>query len=293
MERVHMDNMITGHYLKPKRTERDTMNLDFYIPKKLEGISPIIWEQTSDSSLNWQMLPQGLISLTFNFEDPWTFHSERFTNKSSNPTEKFAFLCGLNTKPLKVSFPHIKTMGITLYPIAANLVFGIPCSELVDLAVNGEDILSHHMDRMENEIRELPDFSSRAVWLENFIYSIIQNNTDFSIAIKISKLLDQLIYRKINGYSADLYRLTGYSRMHTYRIFKDWFGLSPSQAVSIRQFNHTLENMHQEYDTLTKIALRNGYYDQAHFIRMFRQYAGMTPREYVKHKTHIVGQLPF
>jgi AraC-like DNA-binding protein len=81
--------------------------------------------------------------------------------------------------------------------------------------------------------------------------------------------------------------------MHTYRLFKDWLGLSPSQAISMKQFIYSLDQMHQEHENLTQIALANGYYDQPHFIRAFRKFAEMTPRQYLNNKTQIVGQLPF
>lgn len=269
------------------------MNFDLYIPKKLEGISPMIWELAADSPRNWQMLPEGLISLTFKLNGPWKLHSDLFTEKSYNPTEKLAFICGLQTKPIKVSFSDVTIMGVSMYPIAAKLLFGIPCSELVNWAVSTADMLPEHMSMIENKIQELPDFTSRAKWLEDFVYSILQNHSDLSIAVKISQLLDHITHQRVLGDTVDLYSLTGYSRMHTYRLFKDWMGLSPSQAISMRQFTHTLENMHYNEETITQIALSNGYYDQSHFIRTFKQFAEMTPLQYLKNKTEIVGQLPF
>lgn len=269
------------------------MNFDSYIPKKLEGISPIIWEMSASDPMNWQMLPESLISLTFKLEGPWKLHSELFTEKSYNPTDKLAFICGLQTKPIKVSFSNVKIMGVGLHPIAAKLLFGIPCSELVNWAVGTEDIFPDHIGMIENEIQELPDFISRAKWLEDFVYSHLHYHADLGLAIKISNLLDHITHHRMIGQPVDLYSLSGYSRMHTYRIFKDWLGLSPSKAIAVRQFNHALENMHYNSETMTQMALTNGYYDQPHFIRAFKQFSGMTPRQYLMNKTEIVGQLPF
>lgn len=269
------------------------MNFDVYIPKKLEGLSPMIWEQTSNSPHHWKLLPDGHLDLIFRFDQPWTIYSEIYTSKSYNPTEYFCFLSGLQTKPIHVSFSHTHEIGVRLNAIAVKVLFGFPCSVLVDWAINGEDILAHNIGMIENTIRDLPDFHSRAIWLENFIYSTIKHHPDFGVAAKLSKLLDQVVTKKISGQPFDICRMTGYSRMHTYRIFKDWFGLPPSQAIAMKQFVLSLEQMHQDHESLAQVALMNGYYDQPHFVRVFKEYAGMTPSQYLKNKTHIVGQLPF
>lgn len=253
----------------------------------------MIWEQTSASAQNWKLLPDGHLDLIFRFDEPWTIFSETYASKSYNPTTQFCFLSGLQTKPINVSFSHTHEIGIRLNPISVKLIFGIPCNELINWAIGGEDVLPKKIGMIEDSIKKLPDFHSRAVWLENFMLTIINDNADFQLATKISKVLKQITSKRLNGEPSDICSLTGYSRMHTHRIFKDWFGLSPLQAVSIKQFIASLEQMHLDNETLTQIALTNGYYDQSHFIRVFKQYAEMTPRQYLKRRTNIVGQLPF
>jgi AraC-like DNA-binding protein len=34
--------------------------------------------------------------------------------------------------------------------------------------------------------------------------------------------------------------------------------------------------------SLTELAYRSGYFDQAHFIKDFKRYTGMTPKQYLK-----------
>lgn len=42
------------------------MNLNFYIPHQLTGVASMIWEQRSDVSQHWKILPNGCIELIFN-----------------------------------------------------------------------------------------------------------------------------------------------------------------------------------------------------------------------------------
>lgn len=251
----------------------------------------MIWEQVADSPHNWKMLPDGHLDLIFKFDKkPWNVYSETYTSKSYNPTENFCFLSGLHTKPINVSFSQVNVIGVRLHAIAIKLIFGFPCSEVVDWSINGDDILSAKLGMVENRLQELPDFMSRALWLEDFILSIIRDNQDFNTAMKIATLLDTMTTR---GQSIDIYSYMGYSRMHTHRIFKNWFGLPPAQAISLKRFVHTLDKMHLADTSLTQMAYENGYYDQAHFIHVFKEYADMTPGKYLKSMTDIVGQLPF
>lgn len=235
------------------------------------------------------MLPDGHLDLIFRFDDkPWKVFSETYNSKSYNPTENFCFLSGLHTKPINVSFAETHVIGVRLHAIAVQLVFGFPSVDVVDWSVNGEDILSGKLGMVEDRLRTLPDFISRALWLEDFVLSLVCDDQDYKSVLKISTLLDTAT---TNGQPCDIYSYTGYSRMHTHRIFKKWFGLPPAQAIALKRFVHTLDQMHLDNSSLTQLAYTNGYYDQSHFIHVFKEYAGMTPGNYLKNKTDIVGQL--
>lgn len=236
------------------------------------------------------MLPEFNIDLIFNLESPWTIHSEFYKNKSYNPTENFCFLSGLHVKPLYVEFPHCHMFGIRLNTIAAHLLFGIHCKELKNWAIEGDSIFGEKIDFIQDKVRGLPDFSTRALWLEEFIYALLTHHSDLGMAVKISSLLDELCNRKSSGHSFCLEDYTGYSRMHTFRIFQKWFGIAPSEALAFRRFEKALNQIHYTSDSLTQIGLNCGFYDQSHFIRVFRKFAEMTPLQYAKVKTGTVGQ---
>lgn len=195
------------------------MESNFYIPEKIKEIAPVIWEQKTDMPQRWKMLPEFNLDLIFNLDQPWTVYSAVYKERSFNPTEKFCFLSGLHTKPLYVEFQHCHMFGIRLNTIAANILFGLPCSELKNWSLEGDEVLKNKIDFLEDKIRSLPDFHSRAVWLEEFIFLLIKNDSDFGLALKISHLLEKLSQQKINDKQISIENYTGYSRMHTNRIF--------------------------------------------------------------------------
>jgi AraC-like DNA-binding protein len=266
------------------------MKFNFYIPEKLKGISPLIWEVTTDQHSNWMFLPEFNIDLAFNLGTPWTIQSNYYKNRSFNPTENFCFLAGLHTKPLAVEFNQCHLFGIRLNTIAANLLFGIQCKDLKNWSVEGNVIFRGKYNYIEDSIRSISDFQTRARWLESFILSSITDEPDLSLAMKITSVLDEITITKLQGKFSKIEDYTGYSRMHTLRIFQKWLGTSPSEALAFKRFESALNQIHFSSENLTQIGLNCGYYDQAHFIHGFKRFAQMTPKEYSNQKSDMVGQ---
>ena len=65
------------------------------------------------------------------------------------------------------------------------------------------------------------------------------------------------------------------------RSFKKEVGITPKQLAGIYQFQSVFRIKHT-VDSLTKLALAAGYYDQSHFIREFKGIAGTSPQSFFK-----------
>jgi AraC-like DNA-binding protein len=76
---------------------------------------------------------------------------------------------------------------------------------------------------------------------------------------------------------ADLSALVGRSDAHFSRSFKRTFGISPHSFVVGRRVELAARYMLTTEETLSEIALRCGFTDQAHLCKHFRQAAGQTP----------------
>lgn len=88
---------------------------------------------------------------------------------------------------------------------------------------------------------------------------------------------------------AEIARYFNYSARYINRLFQEKMGLSVKEFCEIVQMQSVLFRMkNRQYDTLTDLAVEEGYYDQAHFTRKFCQYTGMNPVAYKKmlEKTH-------
>jgi AraC-like DNA-binding protein len=78
-----------------------------------------------------------------------------------------------------------------------------------------------------------------------------------------------------------LARDTGFSRKHVTASFRDRLGMAPKPLARLVRFERVVRRLQNgRYRDLTEVALDGGYFDQAHFIREFRRFAGYTPGEY-------------
>jgi AraC-like DNA-binding protein len=88
----------------------------------------------------------------------------------------------------------------------------------------------------------------------------------------------------------DVARQIGLSQRRFIQIFQEEVGLMPKLFVRIQRFQSALRLIGQEQEW-TNIALRSGYFDQAHFIHDFRTFSGITPTTYLaqwpEHLNHV------
>jgi AraC-like DNA-binding protein len=251
----------------------------------------MIWEQRAEFPANLQILPTGFVELIFNVGPAMDNLHGKLVGESFNPTQHFCFLSGLHTKPLTMSFTRFHVMGVQMHPLAVKAIFGLPCNEVRDWAVLGELILPE-LAEIEDKLRCQGDFLTKARWLENHLLTKIRETGDLHTAFKMQDTIQVAKRRLRLGERVKIESLTGYSRMHTTRLFNDWFGLPPAQTLRLHQFINAVNLFHTSPERLTDIGLQSGFYDQAHFIHTFREFADMTPGEYKKQMLpHLVGQL--
>lgn len=254
------------------------MEFQRYRPTRLPGLVAQIWEQRCATPRRWRILPSGWVELLFRLGPPFSLREARVLEPDAAPIRPFCFLSGLHTGPLDLTFESFHMLGVRLHPVAVRALFGIPCSEVRDGAVDGA-LLLDDVARIEDGLRSAADFGGRARWLEAELGRRLWNAEGLETAERMRELARRLPIGAARPARALQDRL-GYSRTHAHRLFREWLGQSATGAIRLARFVRATATLHTSSDPLTQIGYRAGYYDQPHFIREFRAFSGMTPGEY-------------
>lgn len=78
------------------------------------------------------------------------------------------------------------------------------------------------------------------------------------------------------------------------RRFTAAVGISPKLLARIIRFQNVLQLIESnEFKNFTSIAYEGGFYDQAHFIRDFKDFTGLNPKQYFSENLEMVKHFSF
>lgn len=155
---------------------------------------------------------------------------------------------------------EIDCVEVTLTPLGAYRLFGVPVSELVNQVVDLTELADLHPGRLDESLLRLadrgPEPAGEVAWVWRRLHAAHGN-------VSIGALADEV----------------GWSRRHLVARFRAQVGLAPKTVARLLRFEELLLRL--PGGELAQVAAACGYYDQAHMNRDFREFAGTTPGEYL------------
>jgi AraC-like DNA-binding protein len=77
----------------------------------------------------------------------------------------------------------------------------------------------------------------------------------------------------------DLEKVSNLNRYSVIRQFNQHYGLAPHQYITNVRINFAKTLFKSGY-SFADIAVQSGFYDQSHFTKCFKNYTGVTPKQY-------------
>lgn len=168
---------------------------------------------------------------------------------------------------------------VNLTPLAAYRLFGVPMVTLANRVVEVEDILGPQIRRLREQLHDAAGWERRFVLLDAFLLSRLAAAPVTSPHVLAAmRSLERTGGLAAIGDVADEVEL---SRQRLIGAFNEQIGLSPKTVARLIRFDRVIQRL-QTGGALSEVALDGGYYDQPHFNREFRQFAGVTPGEFVR-----------
>lgn len=224
-----------------------------------------------------RVIPTGNIELMFHYKN--TFNAKRSDNTTYKQDN--AFLSGISN-----SYADVTTSGetgmicVTFHPFGACNFFNFPLLEIENLNISLDCILGSKTRDVYDQLCEANSITEKVAVIEQFLQSN-QRETIKSDALLIKSGLELINKSKGQINSITLSEKLSVTSKNLERKFSALVGKTPKQFIKIVRFQNIL-NSYSSADgrSFTQLAYENGYFDQAHFIKDFKTFSGLTPKEY-------------
>ena len=216
----------------------------------------------------------------------WIFHRmEPFTVNGVEERGHIATVCGQYHTAARISASHpISLIFVVFQPYAMKMVMGgMPCSLFYANNVDMDSLGMAEFKDLKRRVTEATDDDGAIALIEDFVVRQLSRSPDSAHLPRL-----QHVSRAIEEHPmlspAELADMACLSERQFRRVFEDHVGMSPKRMLKVTRFlraARSIQNL-RGHD-FTDIVYGMGYTDHSHFNKDFREFAGMSPTEYLQH----------
>jgi len=211
-----------------------------------------------------RVLPDGCLDIIFNFGDSVSWR---------------AAVVGTMTRALVVEpGEREEFLGVRFRPGKARAFLRPPADEFTDRATDLADVWWREGKELQERLAEMRGTRARLGALENALLRRLEG------APPADARLDAVIDSIERGRGAvsvrQLSETAGWSRQHLARKFSAAVGVGPKRLCRVVRFHRLVQGARARPLGWAWAAAEFGYYDQAHLIAEFKEFAGLTPAQF-------------
>jgi len=226
------------------------------------------WHERTGAPVRRAELPGARIVLVISFGPTLDVDGRRFGS----------FVAGLHDAPALTEHAG-EGHGIQAYltPLGARRLLGMPMGELTRQVVELEDLIGGAAHELAERLATAADWRTRFALLERTIAERTLRTPPVPPELEWAwrRLHDTDGAVPIGGLADEL----GWSRRHLAATVRRELGMAPKPLARLLRFERAVQCLRGGAE-LADAALDSGYYDQAHFNRDFKAFAGVTPTQY-------------
>lgn len=192
-------------------------------------------------------------------------------------------LYGQTIKPVGLHTQgRLTLIAYFLYPHALKTLFGFDANELTDLGIDLQLLSPAREMNIKEQLLNAGSLDSRLQIMNRYVSGLSQAK---GAIVNQAILFAAKTVRDSGGLVSlqELQKEVYISERNFRRLFEFHIGVSPKMFGRVCQFDAAFRQLNQNnFSRLSDIAFSNGYADQSHLIRSFREFTRYSPREYVK-----------
>ena len=223
-----------------------------------------------------RVVPDGCMEMIFHYGD---LYQQFFENGTSILQPRY-FVFGQISNYIEIS-PTGKSgiISARFMPDGLMPFLTVPISSLENKAVALADLFGEEGESLGKKVLRAEGTNERIQLIEKFLLTLLEQR--YTVNTIIKACVETIFESGGNLEVIELAEKMNLNRRSLERKFSTAVGMSPKQLSKVVRLQATLKKLHQkEFATLTSLAHENGYYDQAHFIKDFREFTGVSPKEF-------------
>lgn len=247
----------------------------------LEALVKCYWtlEVPDDGHAEKQrIVPDGCLELIFMLGDD----IKRYTSETDFIIQPRAFVVGQITEAFVIEpTGYVNCFATRFYPYGFANFVNTSVNDLANtetplVALFGET----NANALEQKIREASDTLERIQIVEGFLSGLLNQQTTIDHIVKSS--IDLLFATNGSLPIHEVLKNDPSKRRQLERKFIKQIGLSPKQLGKVIRLQSALSMMvNEKAESLSQIAYESEYYDQAHFIKDFKEFTGINPKAFL------------
>lgn len=202
-------------------------------------------------------------------------------------TLKKTSVFGQKTKPVNYFYSkgNVSSFGIKINPAGLAMFLDQSLKEFKDLFVEIDLLNNAVLSDLESKILEANSIEAKILIVENFVVerlSILKYNPDYLLFVNIVGHIKEKKGEVRFDFLTSHFNVN-YKKME--RLFHRFLGITPKTYIRIVRLAATIHYLSKhETKNLTQTGYEMGFFDQSHFIREFKAFTSLSPREFFTKK---------
>lgn len=268
------------------------MNYQTFEPHSdLESIVKCYWtlEVPAQKDVQRQLIiPDGCIEMIFILGDD----IKRYTSEDEFILQPREMILGQITESFYIKpTGYVNSFAVRFYPYGLANFVATPIKNLANKETPLKLLFGEETSyQLGQKIIEATDTKNRIEIIEGFLLNRLSGKTIISKIVKTT--IDAIYSTKGSTSIGAIIEDDLSKRRQLERKFIKQIGISPKQLGKMIRLQTVLKIfLNQQIETFTEIAYESGYYDQAHFNKDFKEFTGITPKEFLEDDKMVLSSL--
>jgi AraC-like DNA-binding protein len=196
-----------------------------------------------------------------------------------------ALVGGMHTRPALIAHPgHQCGVQLSLTPLGARALLGLPAGELFDVDAHLDDVLGRDALELTDRLRGARSWPARFAALEHVLLRHVRADAAMTAEVAEAWRLTTAGGGRLRV--EEIAERVGWSARHLGERFRTELGLAPKEAARVARFDRARRMLAARVvaggpPDLAALAFATGFADQAHLTREWRAFSGLPPTRWL------------